>query len=178
MNPSENYFALFGLPTSFELDATLLTARYRDLQRAVHPDRFAAASEKERLLSVQQAARINDAFDTLRAPLPRARYLLALRGVVLDDQHTVQDGAFLMEQMELREAMEEARRADDALDRVGQLIARVEGRNKSLLAALTDQFRENSAESLQRAGETVRKLQFLKRLLDQLEALEADLENP
>ncbi|HKJ76321.1 MAG TPA: Fe-S protein assembly co-chaperone HscB, partial [Gammaproteobacteria bacterium] len=71
---SQNYFELFGLPEGFEVDSETLSLRYRDLQRALHPDRFAGASDRERRLSVQQTARVNEAYRTLKDPLARARY--------------------------------------------------------------------------------------------------------
>jgi molecular chaperone HscA len=101
---SHNHFELFGLKAGFEVDGETLALRYRDLQKETHPDRFANASEQERRLSVQLAAQINEAFRVLKSPLARARYLLELKGVVIDDTDTRMDPAFLMEQMELREA--------------------------------------------------------------------------
>jgi molecular chaperone HscB len=73
MAASQNYFELFNLPISFDVDIASLKEKYQDLQKVVHPDRFTSASDKERLLSVQQAASINDAFDTLKKPIARAR---------------------------------------------------------------------------------------------------------
>ena len=81
----QNHFQLFSLPEQYRLEHSQLDARYRDLQRSVHPDRFASASDQERRLSVQHAAQINEAFETLRDPLKRGRYLLQLRGKVIED---------------------------------------------------------------------------------------------
>ena len=100
-NLSDDFFVLFDLPVSFDVDLGALAERYREAQRAVHPDKFANASEAERRLSVQMAARVNEAHRVLKDPLARGRYLLELRGVDLDDMDTRFDGAFLMEQMEL-----------------------------------------------------------------------------
>jgi len=85
MDSGRNHFELFGLPVAFEVDMTRLAETYRELQRALHPDRFANASDRERRLSVQQAARVNEAYQILRSPLRRARYLLELRGVEFDE---------------------------------------------------------------------------------------------
>ncbi|MBU5881014.1 co-chaperone HscB [Vibrio cholerae O1] len=102
-----NYFELFGLPIQFELDGSLLSSQFRALQKRFHPDNFATASERDRLMAVQQAAQINDAYQTLKDPLRRAEYLLSLQGIEMNaEQQTLQDPMFLMEQMELREELE------------------------------------------------------------------------
>src|SRR5258708_25802086 len=80
MNLNQSHFELFGLPVRFALDAATLDRRYRELQREVHPDRFAAAPESERRASMQLATRVNEAYQTLKSPLRRAVYILRLRG--------------------------------------------------------------------------------------------------
>lgn len=174
---TEDYFALFGLRASFDLDRQVLTERYRELQRQVHPDRHAAAGERARLLSVQRAAQVNDAFNTLKSPISRARYLLSLHGIQWDDDtSTAMDPAFLMEQMELREALEEARGAADSLAAIGQVMARIQALERTQKDALRQQFADGSKEALEAAAETTRKLQFLARLQEEAEAMEADLD--
>ncbi|MDZ7904215.1 MAG: Fe-S protein assembly co-chaperone HscB [Rheinheimera sp.] len=97
-----NYFQLFQVPAQFDLDLTELGTRYLELQRNFHPDNFAAGSERDRLLAVQQAANINDAYHSLKQPLLRAEHLLALRGVKIShEQRSFTDTHFLMQQMEL-----------------------------------------------------------------------------
>ncbi len=81
MNLNQNHFELFGLPARFAVDTAALEARYLELQREVHPDRFAAASQAEQRVSTQLATRVNEAYQTLKSPLKRAGYLLQLRGV-------------------------------------------------------------------------------------------------
>lgn len=101
-----NHFELFGLVEGFELDTRQLADTYRQLQTQFHPDRFATAPEREQLAAVQRAAQINDAFTTLKAPLRRAEYLLSLRGTdIRGEQQTLQDPAFLMQQLEWRERL-------------------------------------------------------------------------
>lgn len=115
---SQNYFELFGLPVVFQLDQNDLVERYRKLQRAAHPDRFANSSERERRLSIQKAAFVNQAFQQLKSPLQRARYMLELRGVQFDDaRETNVEPAFLMEQMEYREALEAIPRIERRTER-------------------------------------------------------------
>lgn len=101
-----NAFEQFGLPSALELDEPSLRARYDLLRVEFHPDRFASASPLERRLAVQRAADINAAFNVLHDPLSRAQHFFALRGIALDEAQTLQDGEFLMQQMELREALE------------------------------------------------------------------------
>src|SRR5437868_4529239 len=104
----KNYFELFGLPVSFDLDLADLTERYRGLARTTHPDRFAGGSDQERRVAMQTTASINEAFRILKDPIARGRYLLELRGVRLNaESETVRDTSFLAEQIELREQLED-----------------------------------------------------------------------
>jgi len=104
----QNYFELFGLPESFNIDQAQLAEKYRALQTEWHPDRFAGAGEQQRLQAVQMSSYLNQAFATLRDPLPRAGYLLTLQGYDTE-QVSQQDLGMdlLMEQMQLREALED-----------------------------------------------------------------------
>ena len=81
MSLTQNFFELFDIPVAFQIDSGLVAERYRKLQQALHPDRFANASDSERRLSVQRTAQVNEAFQTLKSPLLRARYLLQLKGI-------------------------------------------------------------------------------------------------
>ena len=102
-----DYFTLFGLPVRYTVDGSLLASRFQDLQRQFHPDRFANQPERERLMALQQAATINEAYQALKHPLKRAEYMLSLHGFDLgNEQHTMRDTAFLMEQLELREELD------------------------------------------------------------------------
>src|SRR5258705_7356716 len=107
VNLNQNHFELFGLPARFGIDAAALEARYHELQREVHPDRFAAAPEAERRVSMQLATRVNEAYQTLKSPLRRAVYILQLRGVDPKfETNTAMPAEFLMEQMGWRERIE------------------------------------------------------------------------
>lgn len=170
-----DFFKLFGLPVGFDLDTELLALRFRELQRVAHPDRFAGATDQERRLAVQQAARINEAFRTLKEPLSRARYLLELRGGVLDDTDTAMPAAFLMEQMELREAIEAVRGSDDPFGKLETLRDDLEGRERALVGELGQLFAADTPGTLERAREVIRKMQFMQRLLDEVARLEEDL---
>jgi molecular chaperone HscB len=173
--PQQNHFELFGLEPGFELDLDNIAARYRDLQRAVHPDKFANASDQERLLSVQQAAQINEAYQTLKSPLSRARYLLELQGIALDDSDTTMDPMFLMEQMELRESLSEVRDKPDPFAALMSLRDAIEGKEQGLIASLAGAFATGEQAALEGARDTVRKLQFMEKLLSEVEEMEEEL---
>src|SRR3954470_12715667 len=110
-----NHFELLGLPVAYTVDSTRLERCYRDLQTRVHPDKFAAATEAERRVAMQWATRANEAYRTLRDPLGRARYLLQLKGFDTgEESNTAMPPDFLMQQMEWREVVADARAAGDA----------------------------------------------------------------
>jgi len=175
---SKNYFELFGLPIGYTLDRSDLAERYRELQRVVHPDRFASASEQERRLSMQGSILINEAFQTLKDSMLRARYLLSLHGVEMGEgKESTQDMEFLMEQMELREELAEARDKADPFAVVSKIISGIDRRIKGLIQQMTEQFESATPEQLAAAREIVLKMQFLQKLHQDAEALEAELED-
>src|SRR6185436_19445559 len=107
---TSNHFDLCGRAPAFSLGVVRLEAAYRDIQSKVHPDRFAHAGDAERRASMQMTTRVNEAYRTLRSPVQRAKYLLELNGVDVGfETNTAMPREFLMEQMELREKLEEAR---------------------------------------------------------------------
>jgi molecular chaperone HscB len=171
--PANTHFELFGIPRSFEVDMEELSLRYRDLQRTVHPDRFANASEQEKRLSLQQTALINEAFQALKAPLPRARYLLQLNGINLDDNDTAMDPGFLMEQMELREELSEVRSKSDPFAELNRLRDHIESKERELVESLRQVF--TVADELEKGKDLVRRMQFMQRLLGELDELEETL---
>ena len=171
---SADHFALFGLERGFAVDGAALTARYRELQQALHPDRFAAAPEAERRWSVQAAGRVNDAYTTLKAPLARAVYLLSLAGVELDEEtDTRMAPEFLMEQMELREALEAVPGASDphaALDALRDRLRTLER------AAMAGFERTLAAGDTAEARREARQWQFVDKLRREVGAVEASLD--
>jgi len=78
---TSSYFDLFGLPVTYSVAAADLSERYKTLQKTVHPDKFSAATDQERLYSLQYSSRVNEAYQTLKSPLLRATYLLGLSGI-------------------------------------------------------------------------------------------------
>ena len=165
MDFNQNYFEIFRLPVDFNIDISELSERHRELQKEVHPDRFASGTEQEKRLSMQWSALVNTAHETLRSPLLRVIYMLELRGLRLD--HNPQLPAeLLMRQIQLREELEEFEESTSALDRLDGFKTRLNRKLEELgqLFALT--------EYDEAALELVYEMQFLTKLLvaaDQLE---------
>jgi len=158
----QNHFELFDLAPGYALDSAALEAAYRGIQARVHPDRFAHAGDAERRASMQMTTRVNEAYRTLRSPVQRAKYLLELNGVdVAFETNTSMPPEFLMQQMELREALERAGDAKDAaaLDALrGQLRAERFVMERALAEAIDARHDYAGAAGL------VRKLMFLEKL--------------
>lgn len=167
------YFELFDLPINFQVDIPLLTQRYRDIQKKVHPDNFANASDRERLLAVQQSSEVNDAFDTLKSPLTRAEYMVKEHGFdVKNEQMTIKDGMFLMQQMELREELEDIAEATDIESAFDDFYDDV----KELILQYTEQFETQfNLNDYENAAVAVRKLRFMYKLKSEAQQLEEKL---
>ncbi|MNE28739.1 hypothetical protein D3C80_1221920 [compost metagenome] len=168
------HFALFDLKPDFRIDLEQLGQRYRDLVRSVHPDRFADASEREQRLALENAAQLNDAYQTLKNAPRRALYLLTLRGNALPLEATVQDPEFLLQQMELREELEDLQDSAD-LNGVAAFKRRLKNAQQQLddafAACWDDAARRTEAERL------VRRMQFLDKLAQEVRQLEERLDD-
>ncbi|PMK07890.1 co-chaperone HscB [Vibrio splendidus] len=165
-----NHFELFGLPLQFQLDGSLLSSQFRDLQRQFHPDKFAIASERDRLLAVQKAAQINDAYQVLKNPISRAEYLLVQHGEdIRGEQQTMQDPMFLMEQMELREELEDIVDSSDPEDALFAFEGKVSKMYKQQLSAIQQEL---ESEAWLEAADRVRKLKFIAKLKNEIELVE------
>lgn len=106
---ARGYFELFQLEPCFDLDVEVLGQRFRTLQREFHPDRYAGKPASEQRVAAQLSADINAAFDALRDPVRRAGYLLERQGLDLAElERTPVAGDFLIQQMQLRERLEDA----------------------------------------------------------------------
>ena len=173
---TRNYFELFQLPQACEVDRKLLAERYRELQKAVHPDRFAGDSDRQQRLSVQYAAYVNEAFDTLKNPLPRMMYLLKLSGREVElEKNTIMDPAFLVEQMELREAVGELRGHANPEAKLERLMDHVDQDIEDYQAQFKKCWEAGDKKSLSAAQAIVRKMQFMVKLAAELEQLESEL---
>ena len=165
-----NHFELFGLPLQFLLDGSLLSSQFRDLQRQFHPDKFATASERDRLLAVQKAAQINDAYQVLKNPISRAEYLLVQHGEdIRGEQQTMQDPMFLMEQMELREELEDIADSSDPEDALFAFEGKVSKMYKQQLSAIQQEL---DSQAWLEAADRVRKLKFIAKLKNEIELVE------
>ena len=151
-------FELFGLPRRFELDPAVLEQRRLALQTEVHPDRFAAQGSAAQRVAMQWAVRVNEAYRRLKDPLQRAAYLCRLGGADIEaENNTAMPAAFLMEQMQWREAL------DDASDVAGvrALAGEVAERFQAGLATLGETL--DTAHDPRAAAEQVRALMFVER---------------
>ena len=179
----DNYFSLLGLPISFTVDKKNLINNYHGIQKSIHPDKFANATDLERRLSVQKAAQINDALQTLKNPLLRSIYILSLYGIELGENNNSIDPAFLMEQMELREALSQVsdkadpfEELDTILDDVKSHIKRINSNLELLFQKLLeDNEQKDNAELLKKTCAQVLKMQFLNRLQEECLNKEEDL---
>ena len=175
---STNYFEIFALPRSYSVDRAMLDERYRKLQQTVHPDRFATATDQERRISMQQTALINEAYETLKDPVLRGRYLLELDGHVFEDNRSMTgDPAFLMEQIELREALAEVRGGPSPLEALGRQLELITSRFSALDDELSSWFAQPDRSFPDVAVGIIHKMQFYRRLEQEALELEFDLED-
>lgn len=174
MNLKENHFQIFGIPEGFEVDAAALEERYRELQREVHPDRFARASQAEQRVSMQLATRVNEAYQTLKSPLKRAEYLLQLQGIDPEfETNTSMPAEFLAGEMERRERLEEAVAARD-WQRLIALSSDLRTEADALLGRIDRQL---EAGDWKEAAATLRQLKFLEKFGEEIGAAEEKLES-
>jgi len=161
----KNHFELFQMPVMFEIDTQQLDAAYREVQGRVHPDKFVTATDAEKRVAMQWATRANEAYQTLKNPLKRAMYLCELNGVDLaTESNTHMPTAFLMQQIEWREALDEARdtKNQSALEQLeNELIQKRDG----LLSLVTQHL---NAAQYNDAGEQVRQLMFVEKFGDEV----------
>ena len=171
---NQTYFELFGLAPAFALDRDQLLAAQQGLQSNYHPDRHVNENDRDRRLSVQIASWINQAYETLQDPVKRSRYLLEISGAdIPDDSTTTADSEFLMEQIELREAVDACRQADDGLEQSQHIEDRLTQRATELADEFVACF---EADDLSSAVTLSRKMQFIQRIQQQLDELQFELE--
>lgn len=174
MDLSQTHFELFGLPQTYAIDRDQLDAAYRELQNAVHPDRFAAQPDSEQRVAMQWATQVNEAYQTLKHSVSRGVYLLKLQGIdALDASNTRMEPAFLMQQMEWREAIEEARteKSVEALDALSGDLRATHRRIETQLAEKID-----AAKDYEGAREAVRQLRFMDKLIAEVGDVYEELE--
>jgi molecular chaperone HscB len=162
----QNHFDLFQLPPKFAIDMGALDAAYRDVQGKVHPDRFVNATDAEKRVAMQWATRANEAYQTLRNPQKRAQYLCEQNGVDLKtESNTAMPMAFLMQQMEWRDALGEAKAGKD-IDALEALDAEVKADRKARLGEIGSQL---DAGDFEHAAQGVRALMFLEKFGEEVD---------
>jgi molecular chaperone HscB len=169
-----NYFAAFDLTPSFALDLKTLAARYRDLQAAVHPDRFVNATDAEKRVAMERTLQVNDAYVTLNDPVKRAMYLLSLVGVDgMDSKDTSMPHAFLIEQMQWRESIADAKIKED-VERLEEMGTELQ----SMLASLGDTFAAAYDGGHHTVATTLaRKMRFTQKLIEEVDQNIGALDN-
>jgi molecular chaperone HscB len=165
-------FETLGLPPTFEIDLAAAEKTHRDLSRALHPDRYVRASPSERRAALERAVAVNAAWRVVRDPIARAEALLKLRGVELGEGTEPKSSPeFLMEMMERREALAEARQGKD-LGALRKIASDIEVLVRATQAELSKGFAGGEAAGLRgKLGE----LRYYRRLLDEVSAIEDEL---
>ncbi|SFE77195.1 Fe-S protein assembly co-chaperone HscB [Paracidovorax wautersii] len=165
MNLQSDDFELFDVPRRFEQDRSALDARWKALQREAHPDRFAAQGGAAQRVAMQWSVRINEAYQRLKDPLRRAAYLCELHGApIRAEDNTAMPAAFLMQQMEWREALEEAGSTAE-LDALDDDVAQSQAAAIARCRQLIDEKADYAG-----AAQEVRALMFIARFGLDIEA--------
>lgn len=170
---ADNYFSQFGLPVGYDIDLHRLDGRFRELQTIVHPDRYAAAGDEQRLRAIKLSSYLNEAYETLKSPLRRAGYLLQLQGVDIEQvEQSDLDPELLFEQMRLRESLAELPKDESALERLEELhhatSAKLAQRQQDFAGFL-------AGASLGPARKLFHELQFLTKFQAEIEKAEDDI---
>lgn len=168
------YFALLDLQPHFDVNLSDLSTRYRERISAIHPDRFTDASEREKRLALERSANLNEAYQVIKCPSQRARYLLSLKGNELSLETTVQDPEFLMQQMQWHEELDELEAQGDfqAIDSFKERIKRVQAELEHTFA---DCWQDRDCYLY--AEQIVRRMQFMDKLVLSVKQLEEHLDN-
>ena len=164
MNLQDDDFTLFGLPRRYAQDPATIDAHWKALQRQAHPDKFAAQGASAQRLAMQWSVRINEARQRLKDPLQRASYLCQLHGIVIDtERNTAMPAQFLMQQMEWREALEEASRPADLL----ALHNEVQQARQCALQTLEQAI--DQQQDFQAASASIQALMFMQKFANDLQ---------
>ena len=164
LNLASTDFELFDTEPRFAQDRAALDARWRTLQSEVHPDRFAAEGAAAQRIAMQWAVRVNEAYQRLKDPIKRAAYLCELKGAAIEaENNTAMPVAFLMQQMEWREALDEASGAEQ----VESLLREVEEHRRAALARLESTL--DHEHDFAAAAQQVRALMFTERFVQDID---------
>jgi molecular chaperone HscB len=164
-------FAILGLERSFDVDLVAAERAHRELSRALHPDRFVAAGSSERRAALGKAVEANEAWRVVRDPIRRAEALLKLAGVAIEGDGPKAASEFLMDMLEQRETLSDAKRARDIVA-VRAMAAAIDARAREVERALSAGFARGEGDGLVgKLGE----LRFYRRFLDEVGAIEDEL---
>lgn len=168
-------FEMLGVERRFDLDLAVLEKTHRELSRALHPDRYSQAGASERRAALEKAASVNEAWRTVRDPIRRAEALFRVHGIAVGEDNEPQaTPAFLMEVLEEREALADARAAKD-LAKVHAVGVAMGGRAKEVEAKLAAGFdRASDPAAIAKLVPLLGELRFYKRFLDEVSAIEED----
>jgi molecular chaperone HscB len=165
LNLQATDFELFEIPAQFAQDRSVLDTKWKDLQREAHPDKFAAQGAAAQRISMQWSVRINEAYNRLKDPLKRATYLCELNGAPIEAHtNTAMPPAFMMMQIEWREALEEAETAAE-LEEIERQTANYKREQLSKIEQFIDVKHDYAA-----AANEVRALMFVARFVGEIEA--------
>ena len=156
----QNYFELFNLPEKFEIDSVRLQENYRSIQKEIHPDRFATSTENEKVQSMIKSTQVNDAYQTLKSPTKRAKYILSLHRSV---EKITLPPDFLMQQMEWEEHLEDIEKKIKELDQFKLTINKKYEEYSLMLLTQID-----NDQNWNEAAITIDKLYFVERLLNKI----------
>jgi len=178
--PGANLFDVLGVPRSYFLEPALIEDRFKDLNRKLHPDRFAQRPAQERRMSLDWTTAVNDAARTLRDPQRRATYLLKSYGLDVEKEsgkNAMQrlPPEFLEEVLEQREALDDAKAAKN-LDKVRALARTAEQRTSVVQAQMAEAlggFETGGDRALlEKAGGALAVLKYFTRFQEEVEAIE------
>ena len=162
---SNDAFGLLGLPAQFDLDPQVIERAFFDKSKELHPDRFANAPAAERVAALSKTRALNDAYQTLKKPVPRAEYLLERAGVTIGDNEQL-DPTFLMDILEMREELAEARVAKRT-SHIEQLYKEMSARRKNVVDELPQLFAANDLVTIKAR---LILLRYLDRYLEECDA--------
>ncbi len=171
---AKDYFDLFALPVSYNVDGVLLAQRYRELQHTIHPDKYTTSSDQDRRLSLQLTAQVNEAFQTLKNPILRAKYLLQLHDAVPDD-NAAMNPEFLGEQMELRERLADIKDSQDKGNELARISDDLDIRSREIQERFGRFFDSGKPDDLDSAGGIFLEMQFIDKLQREIAEIETEL---
>ena len=165
MNLQSNDFELFDLVQKFSQDRPAIDARWKELQREAHPDKFAAQGVAAQRVAMQWSVRINEAYQRLKTPLTRASYLCELNGFPVNaENNTAMPASFLMQQIEWREILDEAKTAED----MSQIALKTHEYGRDQLLKIEHSI--DAQHDFNQAVEQVRALMFVERFATEVDA--------